>query len=175
MTLDGGGWTKVLQVYQTYIPTQSAAGQIAAAETTEFAKLSDAIINAIPKAIWRMTQGLGEPVGGKAVFLQTSAAFNDTARSMGLFEDSLLCLATQLESCSWAPASGGLFDTYNYGAANGCSRYFFDYGQHPYCYRQVTGYDYAPADGTRCVNGGKFCNSGLGRHEVREKLTLWVQ
>lgn len=76
MTRDGGGWTLVVKAQQNSNAhaNANAVGVLTGPQQTTVAKLSDAFITAIPKAMYRMTSASG---AGSAYF-DTSDSFAST-------------------------------------------------------------------------------------------------
>ena len=166
MTMDGGGWAKVLQYADAaYTPTAGGAGNIAVQGIGGFAKLADARINAIGGRgnvkIYRIS-GDRTP---KKVFIRTDAIFDDTARAMGLVAGPFeACESVSMGSCVFRTIRHSWIDTLHWGlVGDNQDRYFADHDHAPQCYR--------PRDNSRRC----FC-SGASLGYVRiDQVSIWMR
>ncbi len=171
MTTDGGGWTKILQYHNaSYTPTASASGDITTLGTPAFAKVSDAVVNAIGAAIgvgrvYRI-KGPTSPTG-KKLFLFSTGTFTDTSVGYGLMTGSpKTCETATYASCVQVAATGTYIDSLSWGGAgNDGDRYFADYSGSSgvNCYNPS-------AAGVRCFNAG--ASTG---HAFIADVSIWLK
>ena len=171
------GWTKVLQIAETYSVTPSAFGDVTMGSTfSTSGKLSDSTINAITGSLRRSSSTgnvfyrLTSTDTTYQVYVRNPKVFNDTARSWNIFRGARhQCYIngpsfTGVDTCPWFLSTHHSLDTLHDGSNSGEKNRFWTYwgnSGEPYCWK--------PRLRGRCVSEGVSCY-----HCQRQGVQLWV-
>ena len=165
-------WVKILQYAKSYTPTPNLVGNLSKSGTSsDFAKLSDAAINAIRADndgyFYFKLVDAGDQ-DQPTMLVRTKAKFSDTARAFGWSNNFDVCKPTEckttdVSACAWKKGDtvhgGGYFDTEQV-YSNDCGRWFTDYSSAVECYNV--------SSSERCFNKGAPCG-----HAVRDHVTMY--
>jgi hypothetical protein len=173
MTMDGGGWMKILQyVNAAYTPTAAAVGNIAVAGIPAMAKMADTNVNSLSALTTVREYRFQGSITPKRLFMKTSAAWNDPARGHGLILTGTGYACEALTSCAYVAVtttpSRPTIDSNDWvpssiGGLNNEDRYFTDYSDFVNCY--ATG-----SNTQRCYSTG----NSLG-HAMIQNLSIWTR
>jgi len=138
----------------------------------QFAKLSDAAINALPgdgDTTYDYYMLSSRPDGGSSsdaretIFLRVQGTYDDMSPTLG-FSSWEVCNSADFGACtSWEPALGSAqgIDTYYSSAGNQCSRWFTGYSNSILCYPDQ-------GSGGRCWAHGNSCG-----HRIRKDVKMY--
>jgi len=166
------GWTLVLQYGDSaYQPSAQSVGTLSESQA-QFAKLSDAAINALPSVpstagydYYMLTSETATADGFDNIFLRVHGAYNDLDATLG-FTEWEQCTSATFEDCTWESASGstGGIDTYYPDSTNNCDRWFTGYQNSILCYPDQ-------GSGGRCWAHGNTCSKGS--HAIRSDVRMY--
>jgi len=173
MDTDGGGWTKVMHYGDTYTGWGSGVvGEVATADISGTAKLSDVDLNALYQ---RGEFRIQTPDAGVSLYVRSNAPYVDSAVAWGFANATATplqaCAAADFEGCTMAAISTTVpwLDTFYWGLTpDDGDRFFMDHdGWQPGCW--ATGLYTAP-DAYRCI-----ANHPPGGHAPMNDVSMWVR